>query len=75
MRYVVYNLLEGGYLYLMALNSKKEFTGEVTKDEQVKKILDAQLDYYEENDPDFIYEVSESDVEALEAQADTQSEE
>jgi Fe-S-cluster containining protein len=75
MPYVVYNLLEGGYLYLMALNSKKEFTGEVTKDEQVKKILDAQLDYYEENDPDFIYEVSESDVEALEAQADTQSEE
>jgi len=75
MPYVVYNLLEGGYLYLMALNSKKEFSIDVTKNEQVKKILDAQLDYYEENDPDFEYEVYESDVEALEAQADNQSEE
>jgi hypothetical protein len=73
MPFVVYNLLEGGYLYLMALNDKKEFTGEVTKDEQVKKILDEQLDYYEENDPDFEYEVQESDTEGLTPQNETGS--
>jgi hypothetical protein len=67
MPFVVYNLLEGGYLYLMALNSKKEFTDEVVKDEQVKKILDAQLDYYEENDPDFEYEIQESEMNTLES--------
>ena len=50
MPFVVYNLIEGGYLYLMALNSKKEFTNLVTKDETVKKTLDEQVDYYEEND-------------------------
>ena len=75
MPYVVYNLLEGGYLYLMALNSQKEFTSEVVKDEQVKKMLDAQLDYYEENDPDFEYEVLESDVEVLEPGAGSEPEE
>ncbi|MDD4923337.1 MAG: SEC-C metal-binding domain-containing protein [Dehalococcoidales bacterium] len=75
MPYVVYNLLEGGYLYLMALNSKKEFTSEVVKDEQVKKLLDAQLDYYEENDPDFEYEVMESDLEVLEPEAGGKTEE
>jgi hypothetical protein len=74
MPYVVYNLLEGGYLYLMALNSQKEFTSEVVKDEQVKKMLDAQLDYYEENDPDFEYEVLESDVEVLEPGAGSEQE-
>jgi hypothetical protein len=51
----------------MALNSKKEFTDEVVKDEQVKKILDAQLDYYEENDPDFEYEIQESEMNTLES--------
>lgn len=73
--YVVYNLLEGGYLYLMAINSKKEFTGEVVKDEEVKKQLDAQLDYYEENDPDFEYEVMESDLEVLEPEAGSETKE
>ena len=59
MPFAVYNILEGGYLYLMALNDNKEFRDEVMKDEEVKKNLDGQLDYYEENDPDFEYEMED----------------
>jgi len=75
MPFVVYNIIEGGYLYLMALNSKKEFTNDVTRDEQVKKTLDAQLDYYEENDPDFEYEVQSSDVEDSESNTENEPQE
>ena len=38
----------------MALNDNKEF-----RDEEVKKNLDGQLDYYEENEPDFEYEMED----------------
>jgi Fe-S-cluster containining protein len=55
MPFVVNSLLEGGYLYLTALIDDKEFNDEVDKDDQVKKTLDAQLDYYEATDPDFEY--------------------
>jgi Fe-S-cluster containining protein len=59
MQYLVYNILEGGYLYLTSLNDNKEFRDAVMKDDAVKKILEEQLSYYEENDPNFIYEIEQ----------------
>jgi Fe-S-cluster containining protein len=60
MPFVVYNIIEGGFLYLTQLNDKNDLLDEAVKDEEVKKILDEQLDYYEENDPNFVYEIDNS---------------